>query len=143
MTLVDANILLYAYDKDSPQHSRCLTWLERSFEEGEAVAFCWTTIIAFLRISTDARVFRNPLDVREAEEAVKSWLEQPTAFLLGPSADHWASLTRLLRLGQAKGALITDAHIAAIALEHGATVCTNDRDFHRFPGLKLINPLES
>ena len=141
MTLVDANILLYAYDAGAAQHAVCRDWLEGIFRRQEAVGFAWSTILSFLRLSTDSRVFRVKLKWKEAEDIVGGWLDQPMAYLLQPGEAHWTILSRLIREGQARGPLIMDAHLAALAIEHGAALCTNDRDFTRFPGLRLINPL--
>jgi toxin-antitoxin system PIN domain toxin len=143
MILIDANILLYAYDAEAPQHSVCRKWLEGLFRRQEAVGFAWSTILSFLRLSTDGRVFRVPRQWKEAEDIVSGWLDQPTTYLLQPGEEHWVILSRLIREGQAHGALIMDAHLAALAIEHGAALCTNDRDFTRFPGLQLLNPLEA
>jgi toxin-antitoxin system PIN domain toxin len=142
MILIDANILLYSYDADAPQHIVCRNWLVEIFRRREAVGFAWSTVLSFLRLSTDSRVFRVPRKWKEAEEIVSGWLDQPAAYLLQPGEEHWAILSRLIREGQARGPLIMDAHLAALAVEHGAALCTNDRDFTRFPGLKLVNPLE-
>jgi toxin-antitoxin system PIN domain toxin len=142
MILVDANILLYAYDAGAAQHSVCRKWLEDVFRREEVVGFTWSTILSFLRLSTDSRIFRSPRDWNEAEGIVNGWLDQPRACLLQPGSDHWLILARMVREGQAKGPLIMDAHLAALAIEHGASLCTNDRDFTRFPGLRLLNPLE-
>jgi uncharacterized protein len=141
MILVDANILLYAYDAGASQHPVCRDWLESAFVRQEAIGFAWSTILSFLRLSTDSRVFRAARRWKEAEDIVNSWLDQPAAYLLQAGEEHWAILSRLIRDGQARGPLIMDAHLAALAIEHGATLCTNDRDFTRFPGLKLLNPL--
>jgi toxin-antitoxin system PIN domain toxin len=94
-----------------------------------------------LRIATNPHVFERPLSATEAEAAISSWLEQPAAGILDPGERHWDILRQLVRDGQAAGPLVMDAVLAAIALEHGATVCTTDRDFSRFPGLKWTNPL--
>jgi toxin-antitoxin system PIN domain toxin len=141
MILVDSNILLYAYDAAAAEHPVCREWLETAFRENEAVGFAWSTILSFLRLSTDSRVYRTPRDWTEAERIVSSWLDQPMTYLLQPGSEHWAILSRLIREGQARGPLIMDAHLAALAMEHGAALCTNDQDFTRFPGLKLLNPL--
>ncbi len=141
MIIVDANILLYAYDVDAAQHTTCLNWLEGVFGKQEAIGFSWSTILSFLRLSTDSRVYRVPRNAKESAEIVNNWLAQPAAYLLQPGEEHWAILSRLIREGQARGPLIMDAHLAALAIEHGASLCTNDKDFTRFPGLKLVNPL--
>jgi len=141
MILVDANILLYAYDAGCPQHESCRDWLETVFRNNVALGFTWTTILSFLRLSTDSRVYRSPRSVEESSEIVSGWFEQPAVYVLQPGEEHWAILQRLIRDGQARGPLITDAHLAALAVEHGAALCTNDRDFARFPGLRIVNPL--
>ncbi|MGH8429893.1 MAG: TA system VapC family ribonuclease toxin [Solimonas sp.] len=141
MILVDANLLLYAYQPRAQQHEASRTWLEAALSGPELVRFAWLTLWAFLRISTNSRVFERPLSTVEAESAVASWLAQPTAGILEPGDRHWQILRKLTQEGQASGPLIMDAAIAAIALEHGALLCTTDRDFARFPGLKWTNPL--
>jgi toxin-antitoxin system PIN domain toxin len=96
---------------------------------------------AFLRIATNPRVFEHPLSIAEAERAVSSWLAQAVAGILEPGERHWEILRELIRSGQTAGPLVVDAALAAIAIEHGATLCTTDRDFARFPGLAWMNPL--
>ena len=142
MILVDANLLLYAYDPRAAQHDASRLWLETALSSSELVRFAWLTLWAFLRISTNARVFERPLSITEAEALVSAWLAQPGAGLLEPGERHREILTGLMRSGQAAGPLVMDAALAALAIEHGATLCTTDRDFARFPGLKWINPLE-
>jgi uncharacterized protein len=139
--LVDANLLLYAYYPRAEQHAASRAWLETVLSGPDLVRFAWLTLWAFLRIATNPRVFERPLSVSEAEAAVSSWLAQPAAGILDPGERHWDILGGLVRDGQAIGPLVVDAVLAAIALEHGATVCTTDRDFSRFSGLKWINPL--
>jgi hypothetical protein len=139
--LVDANLLLYAYHKRAEQHERSRAWLEAALSGAESVGFAWLSLWAFLRIATNPRVFERPLSTQEAEAAVSSWLAQPAAEILDPGERHWEILRGLMRDGQAAGPLVMDAVLAAIALEHGATLCTTDRDFSRFPKLKWMNPL--
>ena len=141
MILVDANLLLYAYHPRAEQHGASRAWLEAVLSGPELVRFAWLTLWAFLRICTNPRVFERPLATSEAEAAVSSWLVQPNAGILDPGDRHWSILSNLMREGQATGPLIMDAVIAAIALEHGATLYSTDRDFARFPGLKWTNPL--
>ena len=116
-------------------------WLEEALSGPEMVCFAWLTLCAFLRIGTNPRVFERPLSTSEAEAAVSSRLAQPAAVILEPGERHWEILRSLLREGQAIGPLVMDAVIAAIAVEHGATLCTTDRDFARFAGLKWTNLL--
>lgn len=141
MILVDANLLIYAYHPRSEHHAASRAWLEQVLAGPELVRFAWVTLWAFLRISTNPRIFERPLTTGEAEAAVSAWLAQPAAGILEPGERHWEILRRLLGEGQATGPLVTDAAIAAIAIEHGSVLCTTDRDFARFPALKWKNPL--
>ena len=141
MILVDANLLLYAYHPRAGSHEDSRAWVESVLSGPELVRFAWVTLWAFLRVSTNPRVFERPLSAEEAPDAVASWLARPNAGILDPGERHWELVSRLLRDGQASGALVMDAALAAIALEHGATLCTTDRDFSRFPELRWTNPL--
>ncbi|MDW6023750.1 type II toxin-antitoxin system VapC family toxin [Mesorhizobium sp. BAC0120] len=141
MILIDANLLLYAYNPRAEQHAKSKAWLEMALAGPDLVRFAWLTLWAFLRISTNPRVFERPLSAAEAEAAISSWLAQPAVSVLEPGDRHWDILCRLVRHGQATGPLVMDAVLAAIALEHGSVLCTTDRDFSRFPGLKWTNPL--
>jgi len=141
MILVDANFLLYAYHPRAALHDASRTWLEGVLAGPELVRFAWLTLWAFLRITTNPRVFDHPLSFAEAGAAVASWLEQPNAGILEPGDRHWEILCRLTTTGQAAGPLMMDAALAAIAIEHGATLHTTDRGFARFPELKWRNPL--
>ena len=141
MILVDANLLLYAYHPQAEQHEASRAWLERTLSGSALVRFAWLSLWAFLRISTNRQVFEHPLSAAEAAAAVSSWLEQPPAGILEPGERHWEILTRLMAAGQTTGPLVMDAALAALAIEHGATLHTTDRDFSRFAGLKLTNPL--
>jgi uncharacterized protein len=139
--LVDANLLLYAYHPRAEQHDKSRAWLEAALSGPELIRFAWLTLWAFLRIATNPRVFERPLSISEAGAAVSAWLAQPVAGILEPGEPHWDILNRLMRDGQTAGPLVMDAVLAAIAIEHGATLCTTDRDFSRFTGLKWMNPL--
>jgi len=141
MILVDANLLLYAYHPRAAHHEVSRKWLEATLSGTELVRFAWLTLWAFLRIGTNPRVFEHPLSASEADAAVSSWLAQPVAAILEPGERHWEILRGLMREGQTTGSLVMDAVIAAIALEHGATLCTTDRDFSRFPDLKVVDPI--
>ena len=142
MILIDANLLLHAYDPRAAQHEASRAWLETALSGSEFVRFAWVSLWAFMRISTNPRVFERPLSAAEAADAVSSWLEQPVSGILGPGERHMEILARLAADGQASGALIMDAALAAIAIEHGAKLYTTDRDFARFPGLDWVNPLD-
>jgi toxin-antitoxin system PIN domain toxin len=139
--LVDANLLIYAVNRDLPQHQLAREWLESAFSGHEAVGLPWVSVLAFLRLSTNARVFSSPLNVDRAAAYVDEWLEQPAVSLVVPGAKHWAILKTLLLTTGTAGNLTTDAHIAALALENGGTVCSADNDFRRYPGLRFLNPL--
>jgi toxin-antitoxin system PIN domain toxin len=141
--LVDANLWLYAYHPKAEQHEASRGWLEATLSGPELVRFAWLTLWAFLRIATNPRVFDRPLSTAEAEGAISSWLIQPSAGILEPGERHWDILRDVIQRGQASGPLIMDAVLASIALEHGAMLCTTDRDFARFPRLKWMNPLEA
>jgi toxin-antitoxin system PIN domain toxin len=139
--LIDANLLLYAYNPRSAEHEASKAWLESTLSGSALVRFSWMTLWAFLRIGTNARVFERPLAIGEARDVVSSWLELPHVGVLDPGERHWEILTRLSDRGQASGPLVMDAVLASIAIEHGATLHTTDRDFSRFDGLNWINPL--
>jgi toxin-antitoxin system PIN domain toxin len=141
MILTDANLLLYAYNADVAEHDISREWLETQLSGSDLFCFAWQTLTAFLRISTNPRAFAAPLSTKEATSIVTEWLERPQTVLLTPGEKHWAIFQQLLESGQARGPLVMDAHLAALALEHGATLASSDRDFSRFPGLTLINPL--
>lgn len=141
MILIDANILLYAYDSSSQHHLKARRWLENILSEPQPVRLAWVTILAFLRISTNRKIFENPFSISEATSIVKKWLEHPVLDLLHPTERHWPILSKLLKEGQAYGPLVMDAHLAALAIEHGAKLYTTDKDFSRFDELEVINPL--
>ncbi|HEV2382015.1 MAG TPA: type II toxin-antitoxin system VapC family toxin [Terriglobia bacterium] len=141
MTLIDANLLLYAYVPSSKHHEAVRAWLEAKFSESEPVGLPWVVLLAFMRISTNPRILERPLSIEEANQIVSAWLARTNVIVLNPGDSHWEILQNLLAEGQAIGPLVTDAHLAALALEHGATLATADRDFARFPGVKLLNPL--
>jgi toxin-antitoxin system PIN domain toxin len=141
MILVDANLLLYAYDPRSEHHAASKAWLEATLSGSQLVRFAWITLWAFLRITTSTRVYEHPLSIEEAQDAIASWLAQPVAGTLEPGERHWEILRRLATHGQAAGPLLMDAVLAALAVEHGATLHTTDRDFARFGELRWINPI--
>lgn len=142
MILIDANLLLYAYSPRAHEHAASRHWLEAALSGSDLVRFAWVTLWAFMRVSTNPRVFERPLSAVEAQTHVGAWLAQPRVGLLEPGERHWDLLQALMRDGQATGPLVMDAVLAAIAIEHGATLHTTDRDFARFPGLAWRNPLE-
>jgi toxin-antitoxin system PIN domain toxin len=139
--LVDANLLLYAYHPQAEQHSASRAWLENVLSESELVRFAWLSVWAFLRISTNSRVFEQPLSMAEAAAAVSSWLVQPAAGILEPSERYWSVLSEILKKSQISAPRVTDAALAALAIEHGATLHSTDQGFSRYEGLKWRNPL--
>jgi toxin-antitoxin system PIN domain toxin len=140
MILIDANLLIYAYDSGSENHEAARQWLEHTFSAPEPIRLAWVTLLAFLRITTNPRLGR-PLALAEAVSIVDDWLERPNVGLLAPGERHWEILRTLTPKSQARGNLVMDAHLAALAIEHGATLHTTDRDFSRFAGLRFSNPI--
>ncbi len=139
--LVDANILLYAYDAGSPHHRLAREWLEQQISSGEPVKLALVTILAFIRIASDSRVFEIPLDVRETCRIVESWLSSANVQMLQPGPRSWQTLAAICVEGQARGTLVMDAHLAALAKEHGVVIATADKGFRRFQGVRTTNPL--
>jgi uncharacterized protein len=141
MIVLDANVLLYAYDSSSAAHLRCKDWLEAALNGESQIAIPWQTLLAFVRIATNARAFRNPLSINAAIELVEIWMARPHVTVLAPGTRYWPSLKQQLLEAQVTGPLVTDAALAALALEHGAALATTDRDFRRFDHLEVINPV--
>lgn len=142
MKLPDVNLLLYTADESSSHSARARSWLERALSGTEEVGFAWPTLLGFIRISTNPAVFANPLSAAEAFEFVDSWLGAPVATVVHPSERHASHLRELLEsIGSTAGNLTTDAHLAALAIEHGAELCSHDTDFARFEGLRWTDPL--
>ena len=142
MILIDANVLLYAYDASSPHYRPARAWLENTISKTESIGLSWMTLLAFIRIGTSRRPLEHPFSPSEVESIVSDWLGDPTFTMINPGERHWEILKSLMTKGQVHGPLIMDAHLAALAIEHGATLATSDRDFSRFPGLRTVNPLE-
>jgi toxin-antitoxin system PIN domain toxin len=141
MNLIDANLLLYAYNSATEQHHAARRWIEGVFSSAEPAGLTWVTILAFLRLATNPRVFARPLSERDAVTIVDQWLRVPAVRVFDPGPRHWTILSGLILTGQVRGPLMTDAYLAAIAIEHGLVLCTNDKDFTRFDGLRVFNPL--
>ena len=140
MNLVDANVLLYAVNESDPKHDSARRWLDDALNEAEPVGFAWLALLAFLRLSTRVGLFPQPLSPAGALQRVEAWLTQPPAVILEPTARHLAVLAGLIEPLGTGGNLVGDAHLAAIAAEHGATVVTYDTDFTRFPGVRCQTP---
>ncbi|AFM26676.1 type II toxin-antitoxin system VapC family toxin [Desulfomonile tiedjei] len=141
MILVDANILLYAEDSLHPRHEQARSWWDTQLSGTETVCLCWTVLCAFIRIGTNSRVFETPLSLEQALARVQSWLDQPCTRIIRPTERHWTILQQMLVEGQAVANLVTDAHLAALAIEHGCELASTDSDFARFTKLKWKNPL--
>ncbi len=143
MILLDANVLIYAIDADSPHHRPARRWLENALSGTRPVGLAWIVILAFLRLTTRPGILRKPLPPERAMAFVDEWLGQPSVGAVSPGQGHWAILRKLLRDSGTAGNLTSDAHLAAVALELGASVCSTDADFDRFPGVERISPLRS
>ena len=141
MILPDVNLLLYAYDKSSEFHLDASAWLESTLET-QQVYFSWHTLTGFLRIITNPRSSKFPLPLDVAIEIVDSWLEIENSHLVSLEKKNWPLFSRLLKDAQASGNLVMDAHVAAMAASCGAKLASTDRDFTRFPGIQLVNPIE-
>ncbi len=142
MRVVDANVLLYAVNTDAAEHSTARSWVEERLSGNEAVGFAWIVFLAFLRTATRGGIFATPLTPARAFEYVEEWLAQPAAAVLHPTPRHLAVLRGLLEPLGTAGNLTTDAHLAALAVQHGADLVSFDRDFGRFPGLRWRHPAE-
>ncbi len=141
MIVVDANLLIYSYDVSSADHKKSVAWLESVFSGAETVGLPWPCICAFVRVVTNRRLRGMRVAADIALSAVEEWMQSPAVQILVPGERHWSVFRRLVVEGQATGALISDAEIAAITVEYGGVLHTADRDFARFPGLRWVNPL--
>lgn len=141
MIVLDANLLIYAYDSGATQHTKSRGWVEKTFSGTAVVGIPWQAITAFLRFMTNRRLPGAKFSIEQASLIVDEWLGQPNVKLLVPGEQHWLSLRRILLDGQASGPLVSDAEIAALTVEYGGILQTADRDFARFPGLRWVNPL--
>jgi toxin-antitoxin system PIN domain toxin len=139
--LPDVNLLLYAVDESSPPHDRARSWLERTLSGTEEVGFAWAVLLGFIRISTNPVAFAHALTAADAFDYVDSWLDQSVATVVHPTPQHAAVLRDLLEPLGTAGNLTSDAHLAALAIEHGAELCSRDADFSRFSGLRWTDPL--
>lgn len=143
MRLLDLNILIYAMDESSPRHESARGWLDETLSGSRTVAFAWHVLIGFVRLSTRAAVFERALTVNDAFDVVDGWLAQPCVTVVHPTDRHAQILRGLLIPVGAAGNLTSDAHLAALAVEHGAELCSTDADFGRFSGVRWIDPLRA
>lgn len=143
MVILDSNILIYAHIEGSAQHPKVKAWLSRSLSDGsEAIGIPWPVATAFLRISTNRRIFEEPFDTKFAMSCLDDLFGHHLVRAVGPTADHWEHYSRIITEMNLAGDILMDAHIAAIAVEHKATVATTDKDFRRFSDyVKIIDPL--
>lgn len=141
MILPDANLLIYAVNKDSPLNRKAKAWLESVIAGPDTVGFSWNILLAFLRLTTAPTLFRKPLPLETAFDLIASWLDQPFVTVVHAGPKHIQILRGLLLPIGTGGNLTSDAHLAALAIEHGAEIYSSDADFGRFPSLKWRNPL--
>jgi hypothetical protein len=141
MIIPDANLLLYAYDSESPFHAKAASWWTGCLSGDEPIGLPQASVFGFLRIGTNPRAFQHPLSAAEAVGHVRSWLAQACVQVLEPGISHLEQVLRLLESLGTAGNLVTDAQLAALALEYEAVLHTTDTDFLRFPGLRWFNPL--
>ena len=139
--LVDTNLLLYARNADDPRHAAAREWLTGVLNGPTRVGLPWQSLTGFLRIATNPRAFAKPLTPDAAASQVDAWLAAPAAWVPAPTDRHAEVLGRLIRAHALAGPLIADAHLAALAIEHGVTLCSTDADFARFPEVRWLNPL--
>ncbi|MFW6050058.1 MAG: type II toxin-antitoxin system VapC family toxin [Myxococcota bacterium] len=140
MILVDANLLIYAHVEDFTEHAAARAWLDAQLGGTARVGLAWPSLLAFLRLVTNPRVFERPEPVKDAWRQVGEWLGAPAAWVPSPTARHADVLGELMP-AVTRANLVPDAHLAALAIEHGLTLCTTDGDFARFTGLSWRNPL--
>lgn len=140
MKVVDANVLLYAVDRQSPQHHVAKGWIDQALSGSESVVLPWLSLLAFVRISTHPSIYDHPLTVDQACDVVDQWLHAPAATSVEPREGHLERLRSALGQTGRGGNLVNDAHLAALALENRATVVTFDSDFGRFAGLRWEIP---
>jgi toxin-antitoxin system PIN domain toxin len=140
MRLVDANVLISAVNERDARHELSRRWLERSLSDRERLGFAWIALVAFLRVSTHPGLLERPLSVEDAAGQVERWLERKVAVLVSPGPMHASILLDLVRRVGVGGNLVNDAHLAALAIEHGATVVSYDHDFARFEGVRWQRP---
>ena len=139
--LVDANLLLYASDQESPHHDAAATWPTERLNGPERFGLPWPSLIAYMRITTSPRLLEQPLSRAQAWDDVERWLAAPAAWTPVPTPRHAEVLGCVLAVADARGPLVPDAHLAALALEHGVAVASADSDFARFPEVRWVNPL--
>lgn len=141
MILVDANLLVYAHASSLPQHAAARSWLAAQLTGGARIAIAWPTLLAFVRLVSNTRVFERPEPIPAAWNQVEAWLGCKGVWVPSPTEQHAGVLAPLLQMSGLRSNDVPDAHLAALALEHGLTLCTTDAGFARFPGLRWVDPL--
>lgn len=141
MILVDANLLVYATTSSLAQHERARAWLDERLNGSAPVGLPWPSLLAFIRLVSNPRIFERPRPLVEAWRQVEAWLDWSTAWIPQPTERHREVLGRLLETAVQRPSLVPDAHLAALAIEHGLILCSTDGDFARFPQLRWDNPL--
>ena len=141
MILIDANLLIYAHVNNFPQHFAAKGWLDENLNASAPVGLPWPSLLGFLRIVTNPRIFERPESIKDAWKQIKKWLECPCAWIPRPAERHVEILEGLLFDLNITANLVPDAHLAALAIEHGLILCSADGDFGRFPNLKWQNPI--
>ena len=141
MILVDANLLIYAGVSSVPEHDRARSWLDYQINGKSRVGLPWHSLLAYLRITTSRRGFMHPQTAEDSWRQVRAWLNQPNVWIPEPLTSHADILESLLVSARISGNLVSDAHLAALAIEHGLILCSNDGDFSRFKELRWMNPL--
>jgi toxin-antitoxin system PIN domain toxin len=139
--LVDANLLIYAYVRSMEQHAAARQWLDARLNGAETVGLPWPSLVAFMRVVCDRRIFRHPSTVAQAWRQVSDWLAQENAWVPTPTERHAEVLDALLAAPGMRSDLVHDAHLAALAIEHGLELCSCDGDFARFRDLRWRNPI--
>lgn len=143
MIVVDANLLLYAYDESSGMHLRGRKWWESTLSSAPQVGIPWLTTMAFLRIITNSRAVSRPVSADVAVATVRQWYARSNVYPIQEGPRHLEILAKLIEEGQVRGPLMMDAHLAALTVERAATLATHDKDFRRFPSLNVTFPLDS
>ncbi|HXR40309.1 MAG TPA: type II toxin-antitoxin system VapC family toxin [Terracidiphilus sp.] len=141
MIVLDVNLLLYAYDTASLEHRKARKWVEEVFSGDEPIGLPWQTLTAFIRILTYPGLLGERFTRGQALAIVDQWVEMPHVRTLTPGERHWTLFRDMLVNGNVRGKVTTDAALAALTIEYGGVLHTNDRDFARFPGLRWVNPL--
>ena len=143
MILIDVNLLIYATHEFMLEHKLAKAWLEEVLNSQNRVAIPWSNLLAFIRISSNPRIFDSPLSTKEAVEQVKTWYSLENVWVPQPGKNYFEILTELLLQSNASGNLVSDAHLAALSIEHGLTLYSTDSDFAKFKVLKWVNPLDN